>query len=70
MRFHSSSACWSELVGGKVVPLFAYAPDPDSSHDDFYYNTTENQLYRLEDVHDPCSGVRRKSWEPVRPDSC
>lgn len=63
MRFHASSTRWSELVGGKIVPLFAYEPDPDSSHDEFYYNTVENKLYRLEAVIDPRSNIKTKKWE-------
>jgi len=64
MIFHASSACWSELVGGKLVPLFAYEPDPDSSHDDFYYNTTENRLYRLETATSD-NQFRSKKWKRI-----
>jgi hypothetical protein len=62
MRIHASSTCWSEVAGGKNVPLFAYEPDPNSFHEDFYYNTEQNRLYRLENIIDPCGTATKKSW--------
>lgn len=70
MIFHASSARWSELVGGEIVPMLAYPPDPTSFHGDFYYNTAENKLYRITIVIDTIRHIRRRSWMPIISDGC
>lgn len=70
MNLHSSSVNWSEVVGGKIIELLSYEPDPNSSHDCFYYNTAENKLYRLDDVIDPCSNTTSKVWTHICKNEC
>lgn len=65
-----SSIYWSELYGGKPVTILAYEPDPDSSHDNFYYNSTENKLYRLTKISDCKHNIIRKKWKQVNKQSC
>lgn len=62
MRIHSPSINWSESIGGRPIPLIAYEPDPDSSHDNFYYNTTQNKLYRLETAKNTRDNITKKTW--------
>lgn len=36
-----------ELFGGKIVAVLKSAPDPVSFRDSYYYNSTENVLYKM-----------------------
>ena len=56
-----SSINWSELYGGKPVTIVSYEPDPDSFHENFYYNSSENKLYRLTNI----SNSSKKVWKLV-----
>ena len=35
-----------ELLGGKLVEMVAYQPDPLTFRDEYYYNTMTNHLYK------------------------
>ena len=65
-----SSANWAELYGGEVVNIFAYEPDPNSSHEDFYYNSTENKLYRLTTIINCKNNTTKKSWKQINKPAC
>jgi len=62
MSASHSSIYWTETFGGKPVPLHAQEPDPNSFHSDFYYNTTQNQLYRLEVASSGVNNIKTKIW--------
>lgn len=57
-----NSIFWAEMYGAKVVPILAYQPDPNTSHENFYYNSIENSLYRLEKIFDCDGNVVKKVW--------
>ena len=35
-----------ELLGGDMVPMSNYEPDPQTFRGDYYYNTRYNKLYK------------------------
>ena len=67
---HYSSINWSELYGGKPITIVAYEPDPDSFHENFYYNSTQNRLYRLTKIRDCNNNITKKSWKSVNKPAC
>ena len=55
-----------ELSGGKLVPIQHYEPDPITSHDEYYYNSTHNVLYkRVFSVNKPQRGELVAFWQRV-----
>jgi len=53
---------WVESFNGGIIPMFEYEPNPDSSHDNFYYNTIENRLYKLVEKYDNKRKIKYKYW--------
>lgn len=62
MNNNYTSINWVELFGGKPINLSSYEPDPNSSHEDYYYNTKENKLYKLVKVTDCTTKNITKRW--------
>lgn len=48
-----------ELYGGLLVEMHSYEPDANTFRENYYYNTTNNVLYRLIEVADG------KVWKAV-----
>lgn len=53
---------WTELYGGKPIPIQPYEPDPNTSHENYYYNSSENKLYKLSTITDCTNKNVRKRW--------
>lgn len=70
MNNNYSSVNWSELYGGKPISILAYQPDPNSSQENYYYNSTENKLYRLTTIRDCNSRIVKKNWKPINKPAC
>lgn len=44
---HGHNPAWFvELNGGKVIVPTAFEPDPDTCHEEYYYNANNNTLYK------------------------
>jgi hypothetical protein len=62
MKTRLNSANWIEIIGGNIIDIMEYAPDPNSFHGDFYYNSSENRLYKLVKKFDVKRRVRSNHW--------
>lgn len=56
----------SKLTGGKIVEMTPFEPDASTHRDEWYYNTSENMLYRkVVVVNKPKQGIIRAYWKPA-----
>lgn len=70
MSYNYSSVNWTELYGGKPILISSCEPDPNSSHEDYYYNSSENKLYKLIKILNCTHKITTKKWKLLTKPTC
>jgi hypothetical protein len=66
IKGHTDSIFGVEIYGGEAVPVLSKAPDPRTFRGQYYYNSTNNVLYKKVVVQkQPEVGRIIAFWQPV-----
>ena len=54
-----------ELYGAEMVEVTAFEPDPKTYRNEYYYNASQNQLYRRIVIERRTDGIVIAKWFPT-----